>query len=272
MLPARGAAQNKPASRRILLAEDNPVNQKVALRILEKHGHQVVVASNGREVIAELENRGWSGFDVVLMDVQMPQMDGFAATAAIREREKTSGAHLPIIAMTAHAMKGDRERCMQAGMDGYVSKPFQVQDLLEQVEQLAQKPAAEPGEQSAAPPEHDERRHKALIDFFEGDDALLCEVVDLFLRDYPRLLRNVREAAGKGDAPGLERAAHSLKSSVSVFRASEVFSLLEKMERSAREGELSFGRGAMAELEARMQSLASSLTEHGSERRLAKRA
>ena len=271
-LPARGTDQNKSVARRILLAEDNPVNQKVARHMLEKHGHRVVVASNGREAIAELEKTGWSGFDLVLMDVQMPQMDGYAATAAIREREKTSGAHLPIMAMTAHAMKGDRERCLQAGMDGYISKPFQARDLLEQVEQLAQAPTLEAGGQSASSAGNGERSHQAPHDFFDGDDDLFCEVVDLFLRDYPERLGNLRQAAGKGDAGGLELAAHSLKGTVSFFGAPELFSLLEKTERSAREGDLSFGIGAIAELEAKLQTLASSLEKRSSERRLAKRA
>jgi PAS domain S-box-containing protein len=111
---------------RILLAEDNSVNQMLAIRLLEKRGHKVTVAGNGKEVLAALEK---DSFDVVLMDVQMPVMDGFEATAGIREKEKTSGNHLPVIAMTAHAMEGDRQRCLQAGMDDYISKPIRSQEL-----------------------------------------------------------------------------------------------------------------------------------------------
>jgi len=114
----------------ILLAEDNAVNRKLAIRLLEKRGHTVVVAENGREVLAALEQHP---FDVVLMDVQMPMMDGFEATTVIRNREKKNSEHLPIIAMTAHAMKGDRERCLEAGMDGYVSKPIQAKELFEAI-------------------------------------------------------------------------------------------------------------------------------------------
>jgi CheY-like chemotaxis protein len=110
----------------ILLAEDNAVNQALAVRLLQKRGHSVTVAANGKEALAALENKS---FDVILMDVQMPEMDGFAATAAIRENEKISGAHLPIIAMTAHAMVGDRDRCLQAGMDDYISKPIRPEQL-----------------------------------------------------------------------------------------------------------------------------------------------
>ena len=116
---------------RVLLAEDNPVNQLLATRLLEKRGHRVVVAANGREALAALEKES---YDLVLMDVQMPEMDGFEATAAIREKEKGSGIHQPVIALTAHAMKGDRERCLAGGMDGYLSKPIRLQELDELLE------------------------------------------------------------------------------------------------------------------------------------------
>jgi CheY-like chemotaxis protein len=125
-----------PGKLRILLAEDNVINRMVAVRLLEKRGHLVTVAVNGREVLAALEDPTSGPFDVVLMDVQMPEMDGFEATAAIRRNEKALGIHLPIVAMTAHAMKGDRERCLAAGMDGYVSKPIQAGDLFEAIAAL----------------------------------------------------------------------------------------------------------------------------------------
>ncbi|MGH9451811.1 MAG: response regulator [Terriglobia bacterium] len=115
----------------ILLAEDHPVNQRLAVKLLEKHGHRVRVAGNGPEALAALEKES---FHLVLMDVQMPVMGGFEATAAIREREKATGAHIPIIAMTAHAIKGDRERCLKAGMDGYVSKPIKIRELLDAID------------------------------------------------------------------------------------------------------------------------------------------
>jgi len=112
---------------RILLAEDNLVNQTLASRLLEKHGHNVVTTGNGREALERLENES---FDLVLMDVQMPEIDGFEATATIRKKEETTGTHLPVVAMTAHAMQGDKERCLAAGMDGYVSKPVNAKELL----------------------------------------------------------------------------------------------------------------------------------------------
>jgi CheY-like chemotaxis protein len=118
---------------RILLAEDNLVNQKLVVRLLEKQGQNVQIASNGREALEALEK---ADFDLVLMDVQMPVMGGFEATAAVREGEKGTGRHIPILALTAHAIKGDRERCLAAGMDGYVAKPIRPEELLEQMEAL----------------------------------------------------------------------------------------------------------------------------------------
>jgi CheY-like chemotaxis protein len=125
----------RPSTRaNILLAEDNVVNQRVATRMLEKDGHRVTVVNNGREALAVLEQ---GEFDMVFMDVQMPEMDGLEATAEIRRKEKRSGARIPIIAMTAHAMTGDRERCLAAGMDDYISKPIRVKSLLELAEKHA---------------------------------------------------------------------------------------------------------------------------------------
>ena len=131
--------EHAPRRLHVLLAEDNAVNQRLAVRLLEKRGHTVAVARNGREALAAFAN---DTFDVVLMDVQMPEMDGLEATAAIREREKTTGYHIPIIAMTAHALKGDEERCLQAGMDGYISKPIRREALLEMIDRLVAEPPA----------------------------------------------------------------------------------------------------------------------------------
>ena len=116
---------------RILLAEDNLVNQKLASRMLENQGHMVVVASDGAQALDTLEKQS---FDLVLMDAQMPVMDGFESTAAIRRLEEATRAHIPIIAMTAHAMVGDRQRCLQAGMDGYIAKPVHAHELFETIE------------------------------------------------------------------------------------------------------------------------------------------
>jgi len=133
-LLTRHAIRESKLRLNILLAEDNPVNQKLASRLLQKMGHSVTVVENGRQALeAFLKDQ----YDAILMDIQMPEMDGFEATAAIREREKSQeGTHVPILAMTAHAMTGDRERCLEAGMDGYVSKPINVKELAEALENL----------------------------------------------------------------------------------------------------------------------------------------
>jgi len=118
---------------RVLLAEDNAVNQTLAVRLLEKRGYIVSVAANGLEALAALDKQD---FDVMLMDVQMPEMDGFGATLAIREKEKSTGGHIPIIAMTAHALKGDEERCLSVGMDAYISKPIRTNELFATIERV----------------------------------------------------------------------------------------------------------------------------------------
>jgi PAS domain S-box-containing protein len=231
------APPEEPASRgpvkvlRILLAEDNPVNQQVAARILEKRGHGVTVVGNGREAVAAVE-AGEPRFDVVLMDVQMPEMDGLEATRAIRAREKPAGPRLPIVAMTAHAMEGDRERCLAAGMDGYVTKPVDVGRLLQAVE------SAVPGFDPAAA--------AARL----GDDPrLLRELLDLFWADSPRMLDEIEKAIAAGDAAALRRAAHALKGSVANFSASHAVDAARRLERMGIEGDLSDAKSALRDLE-----------------------
>jgi len=127
--PLRGGA----GGLHVLLAEDNAVNRKVAVRLLEKRGHTVVAVEDGRQALRALDGER---FDIALMDVQMPEMDGFEATAAVRARERVEGGHLPIVALTAYAMKGDRERCLEAGMDAYVAKPVNADELFATLERL----------------------------------------------------------------------------------------------------------------------------------------
>jgi len=133
-------AREPALSLRVLLAEDNPVNQRLAVRLLEKRGHRVTVAGNGRETLDALDREN---FDLVFMDVQMPEMDGMEATTAIRDKEKRTGQHQPIIALTAHAMTGDREKCLAGGMDGYLTKPIRPQQLDEILQQYAARGGAQ---------------------------------------------------------------------------------------------------------------------------------
>src|SRR5262249_37791223 len=222
----------------ILLAEDNSVNQLLAIRLLEKRGHRVTVTSNGQEALAALEN---DDFDALLMDVQMPVMDGFEATAAIRERERLTGAHLPVVAMTAHAMKGDREKCLERGMDGYVSKPLQAGDLYAVIEDVASAGAKSAGQESceATSRSGPVLRVSAAVDLTAalertgGDVELLRELAGVFCSDCPRLLSHVRSALDARDAKRLKEAAHALKGAVGVFDpagAYETALALETME------------------------------------------
>jgi signal transduction histidine kinase/DNA-binding response OmpR family regulator len=205
---------------RVLLAEDNAVNQKLVMRLLEGQGHRVVLAPNGREALAALDGEP---FDVVLMDVQMPEMDGYEATAVLREREKAAGRHTPILALTAHALKGDRERCLEAGMDGYLSKPIRAEELFQALHDLAP-PARAEGER----PEVFDRT--AALSSVGDSESLLREIAGLFLEHSPGLLREVRAAIDQGDARRLKRAVHSLRGAAGHFAAAAVADAARRLE------------------------------------------
>jgi signal transduction histidine kinase/FixJ family two-component response regulator len=211
----------------VLLAEDNPVNQRLAQRLLEKNGHAVVVANNGREALARYEE---DQFDIVLMDVQMPEMDGFAATAAIRQLQEANGTHVPILAVTAHAMKGDRERCLAAGMDGHVTKPIRPPVLFAEIDRLTQK------HPSQTPPTAMRLGGAvldgvALAELVSGDRDFLRELARLFGEETPGLLAQMGQAIESGDRDLLRRGAHTLKGSAGNLcglRTAEVALLLEQ--------------------------------------------
>jgi len=234
----------------ILLAEDNPVNRELAVRLLEKRGHQVAVAQNGKEAIAALETQF---FDLLLMDVQMPAMDGFQATAAIRKKEKITGAHLRIIAMTAHALKGDKERCLAAGMDGYVSKPIDAKELFETIEGTAAVPvAANPtSEESSASPVN----WQEALSRVEGDRQLLADMAKLFLDDGLKLFSDVRAAVARHDSKALERAAHALKSSIGNFSAHPAYEATLNLERIGHHGDMTHAEEACGLLDQELARL-----------------
>ncbi len=242
---------------RILLAEDNALNQRLAVRILEKHGHAVTVAADGKKALALL---GIGEFDLVLMDVQMPEMDGLETTSLIRAREKETGGHVPIIAMTAHALKGDRERCLSAGMDGYVAKPILAQELLRAIAELA--PSAQDkgsGTLSAAekvpdplsdplsPRSQTEFGNVSLGTIFDrsvasarvgGDEALLQEIAGLFLTEGPRLLSELHDAITAGDSVEVRCVAHTLNGAVSTFGGGSAAKAASTLEMMGKTGEL----------------------------------
>ena len=211
-LVTRHALMETPKRLRVLLAEDNPVNCELTLRILSKRGHSVVVVHNGRQAMDALEAQA---FDVILMDVQMPEMDGLEATAAIRGNEVVTGTHIPIVAMTAHAMTGDRERCLAAGMDAYISKPIQAEELLKLTESLAIGAGPIEGLEDSVHSVMDRALALARVD---GDEGLLADLAKLFCEESPKMMAAVREAVEARDPERLQRAAHSLKGAVATWR------------------------------------------------------
>jgi PAS domain S-box-containing protein len=265
--PGRGgrapAGLVPPARRplRVLLAEDNVINQKLGSRLLEKQGHSVVVVASGREAVEAVARER---FDLVLMDVQMPDLDGLEATGLIRERERGTGRHLPIIAMTAHAMKGDREQCLAAGMDGYVAKPIHPRELFEALEALPSPPvpqgeagapapsangtpAGREGGAEAADPNGlvDEAEALSRVD---GDADLLRELVELFLASCDEQLAALLRAVERNDAQALRLTSHCLKGAVATFGARAAYEAALRLEALGKEGDLSGAADAYAAL------------------------
>jgi signal transduction histidine kinase/CheY-like chemotaxis protein len=250
---ARTPASQQPL--RLLLAEDNVINQKLMRRLLEKSGHEVTLVRTGR---AALEALAQAPFDMVLMDVQMPEMDGFEATAAIRAREQETGAHIPLIATTAHAMRGDRERCLEAGFDGYVSKPIQFKELFDTIDRLA---LAKTGAKRRTPlpmglpadaiavesgSGFDER---VALERTGGDRELLKDLITVFLHEIPGWMKALRAALDQRDAAELARVAHAIKGAVDSCGASGPFDAAMLVERIGAAGDLSRASTAVAALD-----------------------
>jgi CheY-like chemotaxis protein len=252
-VPLSSTAEERPLetrSLRILLAEDNAINQKLAISLLEKRQHSVVVAENGIEALAAWEKES---FDVALFDVQMPEMDGLEATRIIREREAVNGGHLPIIAMTAAAMKGDYDRCFEAGMDAYVSKPFRAAELWRTIDEqvhIVKKNSDEKSEQPtgtvpvASIPDVGQGQaleSTPVIDWDTallntgGDVALLRELAAIYLNESPRWLQTIVDAISQSDTSLLRLTAHKLKGSLETLGAPEAAAAARELELIARE-------------------------------------
>ena len=231
------------SSMKVLIVEDGHVNQLVGARMLEKRGHVVTLANNGREAI---ECCGKEVFDAILMDIHMPGINGYEATARIRQIEQTTGRHVPIIAMTANAMKGDRERCLAAGMDDYISKPLRSADLFQVVEQFARRPALHEPAQSAldSPPPAVRPQVETppfdLAEFREstGDEKLMRKLVAIFSEDSLKYLRKAEKALAAGKARPLYEAAHSLKGMLGVYAARKAVKLASELSEYAHAGDL----------------------------------
>jgi signal transduction histidine kinase/DNA-binding response OmpR family regulator len=253
-------AESRPAEvqpMKILLAEDGQVNQLVATKLLEERGHSVVVANNGRQALRALEDEG---FDAVLMDVQMPEMDGYEATGAIREMEQVTGEHLPVIAMTANAMKGDREKCLAAGMDDYVAKPVRSAELFAALEGSAgRREHAAPS--ACTPPAFDAVGFRDAM----GSDDLMLEVIEVFGDEAELFLGRARDALERGDVAALQSAAHSLKGLVGNYAAQPALDESTKLDTFGREGDLGNAAQQLARVEREIGRLRQALVAYASE-------
>lgn len=277
--PAAEVARRIPRLK-ILLAEDSLVNQKLALAQLQPYGHDIQVANNGHEALSHWERQT---FDLILMDVQMPELDGLSTTRMIRQREQERGAgqHVPIIAMTAHAMKGDREECLGAGMDGYISKPVRAQQLFLTIEQiLNSRSVAKPQAAIAEAVNNTGTTSHAAVaadttgdsmEILDWDRAIhqseigvdaLREMGTIFLEETPKLLKECQDSLESGDAPSLRRAAHTIKGSAAVFAADQVAAAALRLELLAKAGHLDQAPEACSELERELDRLMPLLIRH----------
>ena len=239
--PAPHQEQGDGHGLRILLAEDNPVNQRLALRLLEKMGHRITVVDNG---VDACDGAMQGVYDLVLMDVQMPELDGLTATRRIRHWEATHGGHLPIIAMTARAMQGDRERCLEAGMDDYMSKPVDS----ERLRQLVSRFHVEQAGPVLA--------WRAALLRLDGDSALLLELASLFIEDGPQLMQTLYDSLDAGELEASQRAVHSLQGVLVNFGAQRAIAQAERMSASLHEPvQAGQWRGQAAELGAAVQEV-----------------
>jgi two-component system, sensor histidine kinase and response regulator len=262
----------------ILLTEDNLVNRVLAQKLLQKFGHSVTLANNGKEGATLWEANQASQFDVILMDIQMPLMDGLQATAYIRAKEKEQSlpsesspelvtpVHIPIVAMTAHAMKGDRERYLAGGMDGYVSKPINsaelervIQSVVDQFASRSRVIAAPATKIQGAPnPDvtHTTRPGIAeaeILARFDGDVELVRELAGMFLDECPKYLSDIREAINSGNAKGLEHSAHTLKGSVGNFSTKDAHASALQLEILGRLGSIDGAAEILQKLEEQLE-------------------
>jgi PAS domain S-box-containing protein len=246
----------------ILVAEDNSVNQRLATRLLEREGHAVTIAGSGGEALEALERREGepTSFDLILMDVQMPDMDGLEATARIRERECNSGRRVPIVAMTAQAAEADRLRCLESGMDAYISKPVNVPELMKIIDSVVPGGKSMNADLSSSEEFSVEMQLQQLDESLAlsrvgGDADLLKEVVELFLDDYPSTFEKIRNAVASRDASALEHHAHSLKGSVATFGANRAFEAAFALEKQGRSGDLTGVQDGLSSLERALEAL-----------------
>ncbi|HZC25202.1 MAG TPA: response regulator, partial [Candidatus Binatia bacterium] len=242
---------------RVLLAEDNPVNQKVGVKMLEKMGHEVNVARDGHEAMTALEA---ATYDLVFMDVQMPEMDGLTATRKIREREKQTGRHVPIVAMTAHAMKGDQQRCLEAGMDGYLTKPVSSPQIAEAIARVL-------GAETTSAPKSQVQEKRAgwdrvaALGRVEGDAALLADLVQVFLEELPGQLDTLHQGVAGADFEVIERTAHTLKGELVYLGLTEAAEKAKALEHEGRDRNMKAAQEIMPEFRSQLLKIATAMQE-----------
>jgi CheY-like chemotaxis protein len=235
--------------------------------MLKKWGHTTTVAENGQEALAALARES---FDLVLMDVEMPIMDGLAATHAIREQERGTNTHIPIVAMTAHALKGDRERCLVAGMDAYIAKPIQAETVLAVIQELAAIPDSMDAEtkavaESAAIGAEPVVNWDRALAQLGGDRELLKSLAAILLESLPELLSAIEGAIAQKNSEALRRAAHKLKSSIGPFSARDAYESAYRLETVGEQGNLVHAESAYDRLKQEISRLKRALTAIGEE-------
>lgn len=234
---------------KILLAEDNLINQKVVVRMLEKAGHSVTVAEDGEKAISAWRN---GNFDLILMDVMMPNLNGLEATERIRQIEDSTGGHIPIVALTANAMQGDREKCLASGMDSYLAKPIRSDVLLHEIDQMLSANIHKNGckDDNMAGESADLMifdRADAL-ERIGGDEELLQSLLDIFLAEYDNYVGNIEKALAEKNQPNFIRAAHTLKGALGTLAAIKAQKKAEALEFAAKAGEADKYSPLLAEL------------------------
>ena len=249
-------------SLRILVAEDSPVNQQLVFEILLKQGHRVELAFNGKQALAALQAEQ---FDAVLMDVQMPEMGGLEATSEIRRRERKTGTHVPIIALTAHALNHDRERCLAAGMDGYLQKPFYPVDLYNALapysSRLDQPNPADSSSPDPIPTEKEVLNAAEALARAGGSEKLLCRVCQVFLDNLPTMWAELQTAVANTDAAAIQRTAHTLKGSAGLIGAQAATAAARELEMMAKAGKLDGAGLALDRLDRELNRLTPAVAE-----------
>jgi CheY-like chemotaxis protein/HPt (histidine-containing phosphotransfer) domain-containing protein len=245
----------------LLLVEDNVINQKLAVKLLEKRGHTVHIANNGKEAVEALQRKR---YDLVLMDLQMPVMGGIEACTVIR-RGEASDQHIPIIAMTAHTLSRDREQCKEAGMDGFVSKPVRVEQLMAEIERVLHTESPPPDVPAAQPAIAAGERlydRAATLDRLGGDADLLAEVAQIYITSAPTHLEILAAALDRAEPEALHREAHALKGATATFEAPVVYTAIAELEAFGKRGDLQAASTAFATVKSLVNAL---MTELGSE-------